>query len=88
MFKQVNYDKQLGYNGTTMGRVYGYNEIQYCYATYQFKNYSRYDVNIFSGEERKKRHEEQFPKDKAAAYDLGKRLTEMAKKQANVHELL
>lgn len=81
MFKQVHYDTQLGFTGVEMERMYGYNEVQYSFATYQFSDYDRYDVNLFSGEERKKHRAEQFPKDKAAAYDLGKRLTEMAKNQ-------
>ena len=31
-----------------MGRLYGYNEILCSYETLQFKDYSRYDMNLFS----------------------------------------
>ena len=64
--------------GTEMGRLYGYNEILCSYETLQFKDYSRYDMNLFSEEQRKERHETQFPVDLQNAYDLGKRLAQKA----------
>lgn len=77
---KVGYDTLLGFTGTEMGRLYGYNEILCSYETLQFKDYSRYDMKLFSEEQRKERHETQFPIDLRSAYDLGKRLTEKAKK--------
>ena len=75
---KVGYDTLLGFTGTEMGRLYGYNEILCSYETLQFKDYSRYDMNLFSEEQRKERHETQFPVDLQNAYDLGKRLAQRA----------
>lgn len=79
LMQKINYDKMLGFSGAEMGRIYGYNEVQYCCATYQFTDYAKYDVNMFSEEERKKHRDEQFPKDMTASYEMGKRLVQMAK---------
>ena len=76
---KIGYDTLLGFTGEEMGRLYGYNEILCSFETLQFKDYSRYDMNLFSEEQRKERHETQFPVDLRNAYDLGKRLTEKAK---------
>ena len=79
---KIGYDTLLGFTGEEMGRLYGYNEILCSYETLQFKDYSRYDMNLFSEEQRKERHETQFPIDLQNAYELGKRLAEKAKKAA------
>lgn len=76
--EKVNYDKQLGFSGVEMERLYGYNEIQYCCDTYQFRDYSKYDVNMFPEEKKKEHRDAQFPKDLEKAYDMGRRLAEMA----------
>lgn len=75
---KVGYDTLLGFTGEELGRLYGYNEILCSYETLQFNDYSRYDINLFSEEERKERHKNQFPIDLQNAYNLGKRLTEKA----------
>ena len=75
---KVGYDTLLGFTGEEMGRLYGYNEILCSYETYQFTDYSRYDINLFSEEQRRERRDNQFPIDLQNAYDLGKRLTERA----------
>lgn len=41
-------------------------------------------MNLFSEEERKERHETQFPVDLKKAYDLGSRLSQQAKKAQNI----
>ena len=41
--------------------------------------YSRYDMDLLSEEQRKERHETQFPVDLKNAYDLGNRLAQRAK---------
>lgn len=79
LYEKIHYDTLLGFTGTEMGRLYGYNEILNSYATYQFKDYSRYDANLFSEQERRERHETQFPVDLQNAFDLGVRLAERAK---------
>lgn len=82
LYRKIHYDTLLGFTGTELGRLYGYNEILNSYATYQFTDYSRYDANLFSEQERRERHEKQFPVDLQNAYDLGVRLTERAKEAA------
>ena len=59
--------------------LYGYTETLYAHFTYQFKNYSKYDVPEGLEESRSKQRDEQFPKDLKNAYELGKRLVEKAK---------
>lgn len=49
------------------------------YSSYQFNDYSKYDVMKGTQERRAKYWEEQFPIDLQNAYDLGKRLVEKAK---------
>ena len=61
--------------------MHPHSEILCSYETLQFKDYSRYDMNLFSEEQRKERHETQFPVDLQNAYDLGARLTEKAKEE-------
>ena len=68
--------------GAEMGRLYGYNEILYSCETYQFKDYSRYDMNLFDEKQRREHRDTQFPIDLQKAHDLGVRLTEMAKQDA------
>lgn len=75
---QVEYDTLLGFTGTEMGRLYGYNEILYSCDTYQFTDYSRYDVDMFSVEKKREQRERQFPIDLQNAYDLGVRLVKKA----------
>lgn len=43
------------------------------YDTYQFDDYSKYDIQLFDPEEKKKRREEHFPIDLQDAFDLGVR---------------
>lgn len=80
--EQIGYDKLLRNTADEIGRLYGYNELLYSCATYQFSDYSRYDANMFPEEERRKHREEQFPIDLQNAYEMGKRLAEMAKETA------
>lgn len=76
---KVGYDTLLGFTGSEMGRLYGYNEILNSYETYQFKDYSRYDMNLFDEKQRRERRETQFPVDLQNAFDLGVRLANRAK---------
>ena len=55
----------------------GYSEVLYSCDTYQFIDYSKYDIDLFDETEKAKVRDEQFPKDLENAYNLGKRLIEM-----------
>ncbi len=74
LMEKVNYPILLGFAGEEMGRLYGYNEVYYACDTYQFSDYSRYDVNMFPEEKKRESLEKQFPIDLQNAYELGKRL--------------
>ena len=64
-----------GLVGTTE-RIIGPSEYVMAYQTQQFEDYSKYAATMFDVDMVKKRHIEQFPKDCAAAFDMGKRLAE------------
>lgn len=49
-------------------------EVLYSCDTYQFDDYSRYDVNMFSESAKRRQREKQFPKDLEKAYEMGKTL--------------
>ena len=49
-------------------------ETLYVCNTYQFNDYSRYDFNLFSEEDKRKYRDEHFDIDLNNAYELGKRL--------------
>lgn len=57
-----------------MGHIFGHYQAVYSCNTYQFKDYERYDVNLFPVEMKARQREEQFPKDLEAAYEMGKSL--------------
>ena len=82
-----NYMKQIGYptlleeNTKVMADIFGYRETLYACNTYQFNDYSRYDFNLFSEEDKRRYRDEHFATDLQNARDLGRRLVEMANKQ-------
>lgn len=78
LMDKVNYSTLLGFTGTEIGRLCGYNEVLYSCDTYQFSDYSRYDCNMFSEEKKREQREKQFPIDLQKAYDLGERLAQKA----------
>ena len=62
-----------------MQDIYGYAETLYVCNTYQFNDYSRYDFNLFSEEEKRKHRMAHYDIDLQNAYELGRRLVEKAK---------
>lgn len=71
---QVNYRTLLGDVEHELARLFGSCEILYVNNTYQFSDYSQYDINMFPEEEKRKQLEEHFPLDLQNACELGKRL--------------
>lgn len=69
MFKSIE-----GY----ISHIFGSCHPLYSTFTYQYRDYSRYDVNIFREEDKRKWRDEQFPKDKQEAFELGKLLVDQA----------
>ena len=74
-----HYPEIFGQNARFLESLFGYTETLCSYSSYQFSDYSRYDVMEGTQEYRAKYREEQLPKDLEAAYELGKRLVEKAK---------
>lgn len=73
------FKSNLDANEYFLETLYGYTETLYAHFTYQFKDYSKYDLIEGLKELRDKQREEQFPKDLQNAYELGKRLVKKAK---------
>ncbi len=57
-----------------MKRLGGCSEYYAACDTLQFEDYSKFAAGTFSAEHKRKVHEEQFPKDLQAAYDIGLKL--------------
>lgn len=74
-----HYPEIFGENAKFLKDLYGYTETLCTYYSYQFSDYSRYDVAPGTKERRDAYRDGQFPKDLEAAYQLGKRLVEKAK---------
>ncbi|ATB70048.1 iron-sulfur flavoprotein [Sulfurospirillum diekertiae] len=56
-----------------LGSIFGSSEALYVTDTYQFKDYSKYEVTAFSEELKAKRRKEVFPQDCEKAFDMGER---------------
>lgn len=76
--KQINYPTLLEENTKVMADIFGYSETFYACNTYQFNDYSRYDFNLFSEEDKRRYRDEHYDIDLQNAYELGKRLVEKA----------
>ena len=74
--KAIGYPTLLEENTKCMEDILGYAETLYICNTYQFNDYSRYDFNLFSEEDKRKYRDEHFAIDLQYAYELGKRLVE------------
>lgn len=76
--RQIGYPAILEENAKVMADVMGYSETLYACNTYQFNDYSRYDFNLFSEEDKRHYRDEHFAIDLQNAHDLGQRLVAMA----------
>ena len=74
--RQIGYPAILDENAKVMEDIFGYSETLYVCNTYQFNDYSRYDFNLFSEEDKRKYRDEHYDIDLKNAYELGKRLVE------------
>ncbi len=73
------YPLVLESNTGTLETVFGASESLYACNTYQFTDYSRYDVTIFDEEKKRAYRDEHFEKDLENAKELGSRLVWRAK---------
>ena len=58
--EQFHYPTLLGANVDALERTFGYSETLCAYDTYQFSDYSRYEVTLFNEKDKAKQHEKQF----------------------------
>ena len=77
--EKMGYPALLETNDSAFKRVLGYCESLCVYETMQFNDYSRYECNMFDGNQRVERNKTIFPEDLRKAYELGQRLVEKAK---------
>jgi len=76
MMEDWNYPAILSDTAKGMKVIMGHNELLYINNTYQFKDYSRYDINLFDEEEKRKYRDAHFEEDLQKAYEMGKRLAQ------------
>ena len=79
MMEKYNYPTILDNNVKSLNHVFGYSEVLYSCDTYQFIDYSKYDIDLFDEKEKAKVRDEQFPKDLKAAFELGQKIISIAK---------
>lgn len=79
LMDRINYPTILGANERAMARLFGYCETLNVCDTFQYTDYAKYDCNLFDAQKKAVQKENQFPIDLQKAYELGKRLVEMAK---------
>ena len=70
----IGYSKLFKDNQKLMKRTFGNAESLIVTSTYQFDDYSKYAMTLFSGEKRLKRRETVFVEDCKKAFELGKKL--------------
>lgn len=74
-----HYPEIFGENARFLETLFGYTETLSSNETYQFNDYSKYDIMEGTEQRRAKHRDERYPKDLQAAYELGKRLVAKAK---------
>lgn len=78
LLEKWKYTTLLGRNDVALKAGFGHCETLYICNTYQFDDYSRYDFNLYTEEEKRQYRDEHFPQDLECAYALGRRLVEEA----------
>lgn len=74
MVQEMGFDRNAKLTEMAMERIFGSYESLWVTATLQFNDYPKYGSTRFNPEEKKRRRDEQFPKDCEKAYELGARL--------------
>jgi len=71
----ISYNKLFNQNKKSMKRIFGNSESLIVTSTYQFDDYDKYAMTLFSGTKRLKRRETVFINDCKKAFLLGRKLT-------------
>jgi hypothetical protein len=74
--KLAGYKENFETTEAVLKRTFGACESLYSTDTYQFDDYSKYEVTSFDPGKKAARHQEHFPLDLQNAYTLGQRLIE------------
>ena len=74
MVREMGFDRNAQLTEMAMRRIFGSCDTLWVTDTYQFSDYADYVSTLFDPEAKKRRREEQFPKDCKKAYELGARL--------------
>jgi multimeric flavodoxin WrbA len=74
MVKERGFDRNAQLTEMAMERIFGSCDTLWVTDTYQFDDYSKFVSTLFDPVAKKKRRDEQFPKDCEKAYELGARL--------------
>lgn len=77
--KQFDYPTILAPDKNYLGHIFGHCEVLNSYDTYQFSDYSKYDMDLFDEAHKAEVREKQFPIDKQNAFNLGKNIAEFNK---------
>ena len=77
-YAEKGYKQLMEQYANSMKRLGGSTEYYAACDTLQFEDYSKFAAGTFSEAHKRKVHEEQFPKDLQAAYDIGFRLASKA----------
>lgn len=78
VMEKWNYPILLSDTAKTMKQIMGYNELLYICNTYQFRDYSKYDFNLFDEEDKRRYRDEHFETDLKNAYEMGVSLAKRA----------
>lgn len=75
MLQKMGYPERLGTMEMFAGKLFGHKPfVQYVCDTYQFSDYSKYKMEVFSEAEKAKTRDTQFPLDCERAEEIGKAL--------------
>ncbi len=74
MADTYNYNTILSADKMFLNHIFGYCEVLNVYDTYQFSDYSKYDIDLFDERHKREVKEKEFPIYLDKAYNLGKRL--------------
>ena len=78
MMQDWNYPVILSDTANAMKQIMGHNELLYICNTFQFNDYSRYEMNLFDPEAKKAYRDAHFEEDLEKAYQLGVRVAKAA----------
>ncbi|MBR2594491.1 MAG: flavodoxin family protein [Firmicutes bacterium] len=77
MMEEADYPVMLKDNELSMNQIFGYCESLYICDTYQFRDYSRYDINLFDPVQKAEHRKQFFQKELESAYEFGRRIASM-----------